>query len=128
MVHFPAKEKRAPKASDLANLLDSVSCVMEEQRKAYDTRRISLRTDKDRRELDTVMKRLSCEPVHRYIAQYSHERSRLTPKERLISHDTLSLRDSTRVLEHCGSFEPGDGRVSVVSTPSSYCAACDIAR
>lgn len=58
MVHLPAEGKKAPKASDLANLLDSVSCDMQEQRKAYETRIIGLRADTDRKELDSVMRRL----------------------------------------------------------------------
>jgi hypothetical protein len=54
----PSKREKAPKASDLANLLDSVSRVMKEQRKAYETRRIGLMTDEDRRESNSVMRRL----------------------------------------------------------------------
>lgn len=58
MVHLLAKEKRASKASDLANLLDSVSYDMQEQKKTYKTRRIGLRTNKDWGKLDSVMRRL----------------------------------------------------------------------
>jgi hypothetical protein len=51
-----------------------------------------------------------------------------TLEQRLISHDTLSLGNSTRALVHRGSLKPGDDRVPAVSISSSYCAACDIAR
>ena len=57
MVHLLAEEKRAPKASDRADLLDLVSRVMQEQREAYETRIVSLRTNTDRRDLDFVMRR-----------------------------------------------------------------------